>query len=520
MLTVITVFLFIVTGGLEWVRAQILITASTRLDQLLGPRVFDGVFARTLATGGRVASAQPLNDLLVLPQFLTGNGLFAFFDAPWVPVYIFVMFMFHPAFGVVAVLSALVLVALTVWGEAATKADLDKATQLGNETAQQTQHHLRNAEAVAAMGMLPSLGVRWQQQQAAVRALQVRSSRRGGMIAMLSRVFRMTIQSLILGLGAWLAIHKEITPGLLIAGSILLGRALSPLDLMISGWRGFVAARAAFRRLDALLGMTAAGDASMELPSPAGELRLEKATITPPGAPAPVLKGLNMDIPTGTLLGVIGPSGAGKSTFARAVLGLYAPVTGSVRLDGADVSQWERERLGPHVGYLPQDVELLDGTVSENIARFGPVQADAVVQAAHAAGVHDLILRLPEGYDTPLVNNAGMLSAGQRQRIALARALYGDPRLIVLDEPNANLDQEGEAALAETLRALKEQGRTVVFITHRSSLLEQADRIALLVDGQLARFGPRDTVLASLRAPVASLGAPSGGPGRVAVAGG
>lgn len=497
MLTLIAVFLFMVMGGLEWVRSQILIAAGTRLDGILGGRVFDSVFMQTLASGGRVASAQPLSDLLQLRQFLTGPGLFAFFDAPWLPIYIAVMFLFHPAFGVVAIVSAIVLLCLTIWNEVATRDDLKEANRHALDSSNHTQRNLRNAEVIEAMGMLPRMRERWQERQDKLLVLQSRASRKGGLITAASKTFRVTVQSLALGLGAYLAIRREITPGVVIAGSILLGRALAPLDLLINTWRGFLGARDSYGRLDALLRALPLREPPMPLPAPRGELSLEKLVVTPPGAPAPVIKGINLLVAPGEMLSVIGPSAAGKSTLVRAMLGIYRPTAGTVRLDGAELDQWNREALGQYVGYLPQDVELLDGTISENIARFGAIEADKVVAAAEAAGVHQMILRLPEGYDTRLIGN--VLSAGQRQRIGIARALYGDPQLIVLDEPNSNLDQDGDAALAKTLAAIKGAGRTVVVVTHRSNVLDQADKILLLAEGQIAVYGNRDKVLATLQ---------------------
>lgn len=497
MLTLITVFLFVVMGGLEWVRSQIMIVTGTRLDRILGARVFDSVFVQTLASGGRVVSAQPLGDLLQLRQFLTGPGLFAFFDAPWLPIYVAVMFLFHPMFGVVAIVSAVLLLALAIWNELATRDDLTEANRQALESSNHTQRNLRNVEVIEAMGMLARMRARWQDKQDTLLALQARASAKAGLITAASRTYRMAIQSLVLGLGAYLAIGREITPGVVIAGSILLGRALAPLDLLINTWRGFLGARDAYERLSALLNAVPEREPPMALPAPRGELALDKLVVTPPGANAPVLKGVSLDLTPGEMLAVIGPSAAGKSTLARAMLGICRPATGTVRLDGAEIDQWEREALGQYVGYLPQDVELLDGSIAENIARFGPVDAERVVAAAQAAGVHAMILRLPEGYDTRLVGN--VLSAGQRQRIGLARALYGDPQLIVLDEPNSNLDQEGDAALAHTLQEIKRAGRTVVVVTHRSNVLGLADKILLLVDGQIAAYGDRDKVLAGMK---------------------
>jgi ATP-binding cassette subfamily C protein EexD len=519
MLTLITVFLFVVMGGLEWVRSQILIATSTRLDQLLGGRVFDALFAQTLASGGRTGSAQPLGDLLQLRQFLTGPGLFAFFDAPWMPIYLVLMFLFHPWFGMLAVLSGLILAGLAVWNEWATQPGLAEANRESAEASQFTQRNLRNAEAVAAMGMQARLRGRWQTQQTRVLDLQARTSARAGLIAMLSKTYRLTIQSLVLGLGAYLSIHKEISPGLMIAGSILLGRALAPLDQMIANWRGFVQAREAFRRLDRLLQATPAAAPPMPLPDPTGQLSLEQVVVVPPGASDAVLKGISLELPAGTLLALIGPSGAGKSTLLRAILGLCPVARGSVRLDGAELKQWDREHLGRFIGYLPQDVELLDGTVSENIARFGEIDPAAVVAAAQAAGIHELILRLPEGYETRLASGGGILSAGQRQRLGLARALHGDPPLLVLDEPNSNLDQAGDLALLETLKALKRKGSTVLVVSHRANVLALVDRILMLADGQVALQGPRDEVLAALAQPPAPPG-PAAAPTAAASAAG
>ncbi len=497
MLTLVAAFLFAVMGGLEWVRSQILIATSSRLDDLLSGRVFDAVFRQALASSGKVATAQPLADLLQMRQFMTGPGLFAFFDVPWLPIYVAVMFMFHPLVGVAAIFSALVLIGLAVWNEYSIRGDLNEASQKTLEASNHTQRSLRNSDAIEAMGMLPRLRARWLLRQQGALELQARASRRGGLITAASKTFRVLIQTLILGLGAYLAIRREISAGGVIAGSILLGRALAPLDQMIGTWRGFVSARESYNRLDQLLQASPQREAPMPLPTPQGAMAVEKLVLTPPGAEAPVLRGVSLQIEPGSVLAIIGPSAAGKTTLVRAMLGLVEPTSGDVRLDGAKIDQWDRETLGQHIGYLPQDVELLDGTIAENIARFGDVDAAKVIAAADAAGVRSMILRLPQGYGTRLVGN--VVSAGQRQRIGLARALYGMPQWIVLDEPNANLDEEGEAALAVTLQSLKQAGRTVVVVTHRKDILAQADRVAVLAQGQVVLQGPRNQVLAELQ---------------------
>ncbi|MGY6215850.1 type I secretion system permease/ATPase [Methylolobus aquaticus] len=511
MLTLIAVFLYVVMGGLEWLRAQVLIVTSNRLDQVLNGRVFDAMFTQALASGGRMSTVQPLNDLLQLRQFLTGPGLFAFFDAPWMPFYLVLMFMFHSWFGYLAVISMVVLGGIAIWNEIATRDNLGRANQESIESNQFTQRNLRNAEVIEAMGMLPRMRSRWQDRQVALLGLQSQASSKSGLITSLSKTYRLTLQSLILALGAYLAIHREITPGLMIAGSILLGRALAPLDLMIANWRGFLQAREAYRRLDGLLKTVPERAPPMPLPEPRGEIAFDKTVITPPGAAGAVLKGITLTIEPGQAVGIIGPSAAGKSTLVRAMLGLYKPVSGSVRLDGAELDQWDREALGQHIGYLPQDVELLDGSISENIARFGTIDPTQVVAAAQAAGVHDMILRLPEGYETKIIGQGKMLSAGQQQRLGLARALYGSPKLLVLDEPNSNLDQDGENALVKAVVQMRQRGSTIVLVTHRPNILGIVDKILLLVDGQSAMYGPRDQVLAALqqKAPTPAAPAPT-----------
>jgi ATP-binding cassette subfamily C protein EexD len=496
MLTLLLVFLFLVMGGLDWARSQVLIVTGSRLEKTLGPRVFDSLFGQTVASGGSIATTQPLSDLLTLRQFLSGPALMTLFDAPWLPIYIAVMYLFHPLMGSVAVAAAIILIVLAITNERATRRDLQDANQLNIENSQQTQRNLRNTEAIEAMGMLPKLRQRWQQKQDEMLRLQTRASRRGGLITTMSKTLRLMMQSLMLGLGAYLAIQGDITAGTVIAGSLLLGRALSPIDQLINSWKHFLSARSAYGRLNKLLAALPAAAPPMPLPAPLGHVQFENAFVTPAGAKQPILKNLNFVIEPGSSVAIIGPSAAGKSTLVRAILGIYPTPAGSVRLDGAEIAQWNREVLGEHIGYLPQDVELLDGSVSENIARFGTVEPDKVIAAARAAGVHHMILKLEDGYETKI--SANLLSAGQRQRIGLARALYDQPKLVVLDEPNSNLDTQGDMALAEAIAELKKRNSTLIMVTHRNNVLQLVDKIIVLANGQIVAYDTPATVMAML----------------------
>ncbi|NUT68813.1 type I secretion system permease/ATPase [Pseudomonas sp. ICMP22404] len=499
MLTLIMLLLMTTMGGLEWVRSRIMVRVSTRLESLLGRRLFDASFRQALNTCGMSASAQPLSDLSALRQFLTGNGLFAFFDAPWIPIYLGVMFMFHPWYGWMGVLSALLLGALAFVNEKLTRSPLQAANREQMAATAFINKSLRNAEVVESMGMLASLREHWSRRVHEVLVLQSLASDRGATVAAVSRTFRQIVQSLVLGLGAYLTITHQISPGLMIAGSILLGRALAPIDQLIGVWKGFLGARSQYARLHELLVKVAAEPERMPLPAPAGAIRVEGLSVVAPDARKPIIRGLDFQVAAGEVVGIIGPSGAGKSTLARALLGIWPSQAGTVRLDDADISQWRRDELGQYIGYLPQDIELFEGTISQNISRFGPTNASAVVAAARMAGVHELVLQLPEGYDTVIGANGGGLSGGQRQRVGLARALYGEPRLVVLDEPNSNLDDAGEKMLAEALRKLRQSRATVFVITHRSGVLAQVDKLLVLNQGELSLFGPRDKVLARLQ---------------------
>ena len=498
MLTLLMVALLLAVGGFEWVRSSILIGASNRLEQLLRKRVSDATFKRALITGGLISNAQPLSDLTSLRQFMTGNGLFAFFDAPWFPIYIFVMFLFHPWFGVAGILAGAVMVLLALANNSATDALLKEANEKSNQANSRFQSSLRNSEVVAALGMSEDVAKSQNKLNDEVLEKQTEASRKSAMLNGLSKSFRLISQSLLLGLGAYLALNQEISPGMMIAGSLLLGRALAPIDMLVGTWKGFSLATAQYSRLKDLLEKIPLQRDKMSLPAPAGILSVEQATVVPPGSRNPVVRGVSFELQAGEMLGIVGPSASGKSTLARALLGIWPTYAGKVRLDGADISSWDRIELGPHVGYLPQDIELFDGTIAENIARFREASSDDVVAAAQLAGVHELILRLPQGYDTKIGSTGGALSGGQRQRIALARAVFGSPKYLILDEPNSNLDDQGEKELVLALNRIKSSGCTTLVITHRTMILQCVDKMLVLKEGQCAAFGPKNDVLAAL----------------------
>ncbi len=494
MLTLMLVFLLASMGGLDWVRGRIMSKAGMRLDEILSERVFDSTFRQSLLTGGR-SSTQPLADLAGMRNFLASPAINAFFDAPWVPIYIAIMFAFHPYFGWIALFAVALLSTITYFNQRLTSAALTESNSEQRWTNNYATRHLRNAEVIESMGMMGNVRERWAEHNVRALALQGQAADTSGGFTSGSKALRIVLQSLALGMGAYLAINQEISPGMMIAGSILLGRALAPVDQLVGAWKGFQAATQQFERMEELLTKVPEKTEKMELPAPQGKLTVEEIRVAPPGVQMPVLKGISFELEPGTILGVIGPSAAGKSTLARAILGLWPAAMGSVRLDGADIGKWDRANLGPYIGYLPQDIELFDGTVSENIARFGEIDSREIVAAARMAGVHEMILRFPEGYDTIIGASGGSLAAGQRQRIGLARAMYGRPRLVVLDEPNSNLDDSGEASLRASLQLLKESGATIIVITHRPNILFGVDKILVMKDGQAADFGPAEMIM-------------------------
>ena len=494
MLTLIVVVLFITMGLLEVVRSRVLVRVGNKLDSMLSQRIFDSLFELERKAPGK-SSSMPLNDLTQVRQFMTGNGLFAFFDAPWMPIYIIVLFIFHPAFGFFAIFAAIVLVGITIANEYSTKDKLAEANNLSRASTIYVDSNIRNAEVVNAMGMRNNISKVWADKYYGFLNAQNIASDSAGVWSNLSKSLRVMFQSLILGLGAYLAINMEVTPGMMIAASIIMGRALAPLDLIIGSWKGFSSARSSYERIEGLLNDFPKDKEYMQLPAPKGEITLENVVVIPPSGTVPSLKGISMKIEKGDVVGIIGPSAAGKSSLARVMLGLWPLSNGVARIDKADISQWDREDLGKYVGYLPQDIELFEGTVSQNIARFGEVEPEKVVEAASKAGVHEMILKLNEGYDTKIGPGGASLSGGQRQRIGLARALYNNPVFVVLDEPNSNLDDVGEAALVEAIKTLRAGGTTVVIITHRTNVLQATNKLALINNGVLELYGNTNDVL-------------------------
>ncbi|AYC33301.1 type I secretion system permease/ATPase [Pseudomonas cavernae] len=508
MLTILVMGLFMLMALLEIVRTKVLIRVGNRLDMDLNRRIFTAAFERNLSRSGG-NPAQALQDLAQVRQFLTGTGLFAFFDAPWTPIYLLVAYLIHPLLGLITLIGSLILVALAYLTEAATKKPLAEANQASQASGTYANNNLRNAEVIEAMGMLPAISGRWFKSHLRILEMQTLASDRAAYISGVGRFVRITLQSLILGAGALLAIKGEITPGMMIACSILTGRALGPVEQVIGAWKQLLGCRSAWGRLNEMLHDYPIRPPSMSLERPLGMLSVENAYAGAPGTNTTIIRGVTLNLAPGESLGVIGPSASGKSTLARLLVGVWPTQAGKVRLDGADVFTWNKAELGPWLGYLPQDVELFEGSIAENIARFGEIDSEAVIQAARSAGVHEMILHFPQGYDTRLGVDGSPLSGGQKQRIALARALYGEPALVILDEPNANLDDVGEKALVDALAALKHRGATTILISHRPTVLGMVDKVLMLRDGCTQMFGAREEVFSALRqANVISPGSP------------
>lgn len=498
-LTLISVIALGVLGALDMVRMRILSRVGIWLEKRLAPDVLQACLRARLM--GHEATSQALRDLGALRSFVGGTGVLALCDAPAVPLFLFVLLLLHLELGALAIVAAVALFALAVLNEFLSRAPLRDEARSAIADRESAEQALRNAEALKAMGMLPGFLTRWAERNVETLAAQLDAGERGAVIMGLSKFLRLAVQVLILALGAFLVLKGELTPGGMIAASIILGRALAPVEQSIGAWKGFVAARHAYGRLKDLFTKTRSTRQPMRLPPPKGRIALEHVVFLPPRAPEPVIKGVDFALEPGETLGIIGPSAAGKSTLCRLLVGVWEPTRGHVRLDGADLRNWEPGDLGKHIGYLPQDVDLFAGTIKDNIARLAvDPDPERVIEAAKLAGVHEMILTLPEGYDTEIGLDGGLLSGGQRQRIGLARALYGRPRLIVLDEPNANLDSEGEDALHEALAAAKGWGATLIVVAHQPGILRSLDKVLLIMNGQLRYFGPRDQLMGQLRA--------------------
>ena len=493
-LTLLLIGLLAVQAALDFIRSRVLVRMGERMDRRFDVRIFDAAF-RSASNGHPNVPAQALGDLSKLREFISGKGLLALFDAPWAPLFLIVIFLLSNTLGVFALCSMLILIGIAGFNQRLTGPLSSEAGALAAKAQDEAITRMRNLDVIAALGMLGVFRERWLQgQQRLLRASGLLGDR-AALVGSVSRYARVVLQSGILGLGAYLVVQGSLSAGSIVAASILLGRALAPIDLLITHWKSIVAAREAQGRLAGLLAAFPVTEARLSLPRPKGHVMAESLVMAAPGRREPILRHLTFDVPPGTMVGVVGPSGSGKSTLGRALLGIWKPMSGSVRLDNAAIHDWDRDELGPWVGYLPQDVELFDGSIADNIARFAPIDSAKVIDAARRAGVHDMILRMPQGYETRIGQGGLILSGGQRQRIGLARALHGHPALLVLDEPNASLDEAGDAALLEALRGLRAEHCTTFIISHRLNVLELVDRIMVLAEGKIQVFGPREDVL-------------------------
>lgn len=499
-LSVLVVGLYAFQGLLDLLRARVLIRIGRSIAEDLSLRIYHTIAPLALRSRTSGDGTQPLRDLDQIRGFVSGPGPVAFLDLPWIPLYIGICFVFHAWLGVAALLGAVLLVGLTVCTEVLTRGPARQASEQALQRFALAEASRRNAEALAAMGMAARVGAAWDTINGKYLDAQERMSDVGGGLGSLSKVLRMVLQSAMLGIGAYLVINQDATAGVMIASSVICARALAPIDQAIAHWRGFVAARQSWRRLSELLSLLPTEAQQVALPAPTSSVALEGISLTPPGEPRLVLQEMSFRLERGNGLGIIGPSASGKSCLARALVGVWPTARGAIRIDGAALDQWSAEALGRYIGYLPQNVELFAGTIAQNVARFEPeAEASRIVAAAKAAGVHELILRLPDGYQTEIGDGGATLSAGQRQRIALARALYGEPFLLVLDEPNSNLDTEGEEALTQAILGVRARGGIVIVIAHRPSALAGLDLVMVMAQGRQQAFGRKEEVLAKKR---------------------
>ena len=506
-LTLLMALLYLANGVLDFIRMRIMARVGVRIDSDLREKVFAAIQILPLRVRQGSDGLQPVRDLDQIRNFLSGMGPTAFFDIPWVPIYLAVVFLLHPVLGLFALVGALMLICLTILTELRTSAPLKAASKSGSERLVFGESTRRNAEVIRAMGLGPQMQARWAELNARYLGDQLQASDAAGGIGSLSKVLRMLLQSGILGLGAYLVVKGEVSAGAIIASSITMSRSLAPIETAIAHWRGFVSARQSYHRLvDVFHAVDQETIEVIDLPAPRKMITVQGLTVAPPGVMRPVVSNVSFALEAGDGLGVIGPSASGKSSLARALVGVWQPVRmgGSVRLDGASLDQWTPEKLGPHIGYLPQAIELFDGDVAQNIARFDPnATSENVIAAAQAAGVHDMIVGLPNGYQTQIGESGQALSGGQRQRVALARALYGNPFLVILDEPNSNLDASGDNALTAAIRSVRARRGIVIVIAHRPSALAGVDKVLAMANGQAQAFGPKEEVLRKMLQPTA-----------------
>jgi ATP-binding cassette subfamily C exporter for protease/lipase/ATP-binding cassette subfamily C protein EexD len=499
-LTVIMLFMYALMGFFEWTRSNILIRIGNKMDKQLNHRLFQVAFEKCLRTGS-TDSSQVFGDFTNIRQFITGTGAIAFFDVPWTPIYIIVIGLIYYILGIFAAFAAIVLFFMAFLTEVVSKKKLTESNNAYHTASNFAGVNFRNADVIESMGMLKNVREHWMPKYHKFLALQSKASEKTSIVQAFTKFFRIAFQSLSLGLGAYFVInHNYITAGAMVAVSILTGRALAPVDLAIGGWKGFVSSRDSYKRLNQLFSSFPEREKGMPLPPPEGKITVTNLYAVPPNSNMQILKGLTFGANAGDMVAIIGPSGSGKSTLARMITGVWKPAIGTLKLDGADIFTWDKDMLGDYIGYLPQDIELLNGTVAENIARFGDINSEKIIEAAKTVGIHEMILDLPNGYDTYIGEGAVVLSGGQKQRVALARAIYNNPSLVVLDEPDSNLDDIGGHALLNTLAKLKEQKTTVFIISHRNHILSVVDKILVIANGTIQMYGSRDDVLNAILA--------------------